>query len=179
VIIPQVKEKRNVTLYLGKMEEMLNDYALGAMKTSFDWVTCTYGLYYSEHPLKTLSDMKELLKPDGRLCIIGPARENNKEFFDFVGSISKIPDPVLFSSNGFMDEAVIPTCINLFNHFDTYEFRNEVVYPDIEGLLSYWRSTTYYNPEIAPKLELLLLDHFRKNETYRIKKEALGVKCWD
>jgi SAM-dependent methyltransferase len=160
-----------------KMEDILKDHFL--IKRSFDWVICTYGLYYSENPEKTLSDLKVMVKPDGHLCIIGPARDNNKEFFDLIGSLSKIPEHILFSSNGFMDEIVIPNCEKLFNQFETYNFKNEVSYPDMDSLMDYWKSTTYFNPEIAPQFEIILKDHFEKNGRYTIKKEAIGVKCWD
>lgn len=166
----------NVSLHCLKMEDILEDYFVWG---SLDWVICTYGLYYSENPEKTLSDLKVMLKPDGHLCIIGPARDNNKEFFDLINSLSKIPDHVLFSSDGFMDEIVLPNCERLFNWGEVYNFHNEVSYPDIDSLLDYWKSTTYYNAEILPKLEIILKNHFEKNGKYTIKKEAMGVKCWD
>lgn len=167
----------NVELRLMKMEDILKDHFL--VKRGFDWVICTYGLYYSDNPKKTLSDLKVMLKPGGRLCIIGPAKKNNKEFFDLINSLSKIPEHILFSSDGFMDETVIPNCVKLFSRFAVYGFTNEVSYPDLDSLLSYWQSTTYYNPEILPKLEVILKNHFEKNGKYTIKKEAMGVKCWD
>jgi ubiquinone/menaquinone biosynthesis C-methylase UbiE len=172
-----IPQNGNILLHQGYMEDIL--HKLISLSGYFDWVTCTYGLYYSTWPFRTIEDFKKLLKPEGHLCIINPARDNNIEFYEMVNSISEVPQSIINTSTVWMDAFVIPFCINLFKEFDVYEFNNEVTYPDPESLLSYWRSTTYYNPDITPKLEVLIKDHFDKNGSYKLTKQALGVKCWD
>jgi ubiquinone/menaquinone biosynthesis C-methylase UbiE len=168
----------NAVLHQGLMEDMAQ--LLFDWSGQFDWVTCTYGLYYSKDTETTLSVLKSLLKPRGRLAIVGPARLNNKNFYEVVGSVSRIPDFVIYSSTVFMDETVMPICRALFKSIEMYEFQNEIVYPDIESVVSYWRSCgTYYDEGALGNFKKQLEEHFAENEDFRVTKEALGIVCRD
>jgi len=165
-----------VTLHQGYLEDVLD--AFPGEREHFDWITCTYGLYYSSNVSKTVHDLESLLKPSGKLVVIGPARRNNESFYALVTKVSTIPEFVIWSSTVFMDQDLIPECEKLFGSIAVHEFENVIVYPTPEAVIDYWRSCgTYYNAEAVPRIQRLLDEHFSLHGDFRITKQALGVVC--
>jgi SAM-dependent methyltransferase len=173
-----LKNVESVSLHHGQLEDVIS--ALPGLQGYFDWITCSYGLYYSKNPERTARDLKTLLKSTGRLVVVGPARRNNESFYALVRQVSTIPDFVVWSSTIFMDQDVIPECRNLFASVVIHEFENEVIYPDPEAVITYWRSCgTYFNADAVPQIRRLLDEHFSHTAEFRIVKQALGVVCCD
>jgi len=175
---PALKNFESVTLYHGRLEDVIS--LLSGLKGGFDWITCSYGLYYSKNPPQTVQDLKMLLKPTGKLVVVGPARRNNESFYALVSQVSTIPDFVVWSSTVFMDQDLIPKCRKLFGSVVIHEFENEVVYPNSDAVITYWKSCgTYFNADAVPQMRQLLEEHFSRNGEFRIVKQALGVVCSD
>ena len=165
-----------VTVHQGYLEDV--PAALPGEKEGFDWITCSYGIYYSKDPRQTVRDLKGLLKPSGKLAVIGPARRNNESFYSLVSRVSSIPRFVVWSSTVFMDEDLIPECRSLFGSVEIHDFENTIVYPTPEAVIEYWKSCgTYYNAEAVPQMRRLLEEHFSKHGDFQITKQALGVVC--
>jgi len=153
---------------------------LAPLEGFFDWITCSYGLYYSKNPEQTVHDLRRLLKPEGRLAVIGPARRNNESFFALIERVAEIPEFVRRTSTVFVDDTLIPTCRQLFRDVTIHQFDNDMVYPDAEGVINYWRSCgTYFKDSAVPELRQLLQAHFADHNEFRVGKQALGVVCSD
>jgi ubiquinone/menaquinone biosynthesis C-methylase UbiE len=168
----------NVGLHHGHLEDV--PAAFPGQSEYFDWITCSYGLYYSKDPKKTVRDLKGLLKPTGKLVVVGPARRNNESFYEIVGKVLTIPRFVVWSSTVFMDEDLIPECRRLFRSVTIHEFENTIVYPDPEAVITYWKSCgTYYDAAAVPQMRQLLDAHFSQHGEFRITKQALGVVSSD
>jgi len=171
-----LKNADSVILHHGRLEDVSS--VLSGLTGYFDWITCSYGLYYSRDPLQTVRDLKLFLKPAGRLVVVGPARRNNESFYALVSQVSTIPDFVLWSSSVFMDRDLIPECRKLFGSVVIHNFENEIVYPNPEALITYWKSCgTYYKADALPQMRRLLEAHFSQHGEFQITKQALGVVC--
>lgn len=163
-----------VRLVAGPMEDILS---LLPERKYYDLVSCCYGLYYSHLPAKTLHDFKELLKADGRLIIVGPDHNNNSELYTLLKSFKPLPNKVE-TVNRFMREVAIPECSKLFVELRCSFFENPVVFPTVESLLEYWRSTDVFNPEIEDDLAEVLLQDFQAKGNFTITKRAIGVLAY-
>jgi ubiquinone/menaquinone biosynthesis C-methylase UbiE len=171
-----LKNGEAVTLHHGYLEDV--PAALPGQCEYFDWITCSYGLYYSRDPKQTVRHLKTLLKPGGKLVVVGPARRNNESFYALVSQVLTIPRFVVWSSTVFMDEDLIPECRNLFSSVTLHEFENIIVYPNAEAVIEYWRSCgTYYKADALPQMRRLLEAHFSQHGEFQITKQALGVVC--
>src|SRR5271165_6009363 len=101
-----VEQQRKLRLIVGGLDDLP-----GALEESsrFDLIFCGYGLYYSADAVATLNQARRGLKPGGRIAIVGPFGPNNKPLFDLVQKSGvSLPAPVVYSSQSFMLQTVLP-----------------------------------------------------------------------
>lgn len=160
-----------IRLVAGPMEDILS---LLPERGYFDVISCCYGLYYSRVPAKMLQDFKKLLKPGGRLIIVGPDRGNNSEFYLLLKNFNPLPQEVKVTSR-LMRDVVVLECRNVFAHVRYSLFQNAVVFPTPESLLNYWLATNLFKPEIQDALAKAILWHFKTKDSFTTTKRAMGV----
>jgi ubiquinone/menaquinone biosynthesis C-methylase UbiE len=171
----QVASRCNAMLHHGNLDA-IEEALPESLRKSFDWITCSYGLYYATDPLAALRTLTEFLKPDGRIVIVGPARQNNESFYSLVRRVAEIPEFIVWSSQTFVDRDLIPECQRLFGSVTVHEFVNEIAYPTPEAVIEYWRSCgTYFREDATPALRNLLVSHFQDHQEFRVTKQALAV----
>lgn len=137
----------------------------------FDLIYSVYAFYYSKNEIKTLGHLKEKLKPAGRIAIMGPYGDNNKDWFDFLYKFMKLSKAVVRSTTTFMDD-IAAYAQNNFKHVQTYEFINNITIPSYEDMKNYWRSNIYYDPQYDPGFENYAKAHFAKHKTFKYFKKA-------
>ena len=81
-------KNKNVILKQGKME----DIEINFENEYFDLIFCCFGLYYSTDYKKTIKDIYNKLKNNGKCFVCGPIKGNNLEF------TLGFSHPVLFKS---------------------------------------------------------------------------------
>ena len=155
--------------------DMLNIDSL-AEKNYFDIVISTYALYYSGNVAKTLQDMKQALKPDGKLVIVGPHGDNNREFFELTDFMA-LPPKVLDSTTTFMDETVMPFCRKHFANVKTDYFTNTVRFPTKQTLVDYWKSNIYHQDRYDHIFDERADSHFKANHEFIVHKKAMAISC--
>jgi ubiquinone/menaquinone biosynthesis C-methylase UbiE len=143
----------------------------------FDLVFCAYGLYYSSDVLRTLQEAKSKLNPGGRIVVAGPFGPNNKQLFDLVrASGVMIAEPVIFSSEKFMLQTVVPWSAENFASSAVHTMVNPVRWATPDRVLNYWQNTTFYDAARRAEFERLLQAHFAEHSQFVNQKWVMLVE---
>lgn len=154
------------------IESALDDFSSSLRRValqpgSFDLVFCAYGLYYGPDAQRTLGEARSWLRADGRIVIVGPFGPNNSPLFELVrASGAAIAEPVVFSSEHFMPQTVLPWAARNFAFTSVHTMVNPVRWATPERVLNYWRNTTFYDAETRPVFEKLLREHFDQHGVF-------------
>jgi len=144
---------------------------------SFDLVFCAYGLYYAAHARQTLQEARSWLRPRGSMVVVGPFGPNNNPLFDLVrGSGAQLAEPVIFASERFMSQVVLPWAAESFEELSVHTMVNRVHWATPERVLNYWQNTTFYDAEKRPRFEELLHSHFEKHGVFINEKWVMLVE---
>jgi SAM-dependent methyltransferase len=151
--------------------------APGVRKARFDLIFCAYGLYYSSDAQGTLREAKALLKPEGRIVVVGPFGPNNKPLFDMLrASGVAIAEPVVFSSEAFMLETVLRWGAENFESVAVHTMVNPVRWTTPERVVNYWQNTTFYDAERRSDFEKLVRSHFAEHSLFVNEKWVMLVE---
>jgi ubiquinone/menaquinone biosynthesis C-methylase UbiE len=143
----------------------------------FDLVFCAYGLYYAADARQTLQEVLSWLKSSGRIVVVGPFGPNNKPLFDLVrNSGVELAEPVIFSSERFMSQIVLPWASKNFEAISLHTLVNRVHWSTPERVLNYWQNTTFYDLEKRPAFEELLHSHFAQRGAFVNEKWVMLVE---
>lgn len=139
----------------------------GTAQNKFDLVFCAYGLYYSADPQRTLNEVRSLLNRKGRIAVIGPFGPNNKPLFDLVRDCGvKLAEPVVYSSELFMLQTVVPWGTRNFESVSLSTMVNPVRWTAPERMINYWQNTTFYDAEKRDEFERRVRAHFERNPAF-------------
>jgi ubiquinone/menaquinone biosynthesis C-methylase UbiE len=167
-----------LTLVEGNLENVpasLHD-ALPA-QIDFDWMFCAYGLYYSSDAPRTLREARSLLKRDGRIVVAGPFGPNNKPLFDLVRESGvNIAEPVVFSSELFMLQMVLPWAARNFESVAVSTMVNPVRWNSAERVMNYWQNTTFYDAGRKDDFKRRVDEHFAKHRVFVNEKWVMLVE---
>lgn len=169
-------QRFNIRLVTGPMEDILD--LLPQDRKYFHMISCCYSLYYSKDVVKTLRDLKQLLKDGGRLLIVGPGSKNNGEFYELLKRFTSQLPPEISYTNNLMSDVVIPECRKMFARVRSSQFTNPISYPTAEALLEYWHATNYYDNQIEARIAQALQEQFRSKLTFTITKRVMGVLAY-
>ena len=167
---------------LAALRATLDDFSgglqnLGLERPSFDLIFCAYGLYYSSDARKTLDEAFSWLKRDGRIVVVGPFGPNNWQLFDLVrASGVTIPDPVISSSERFMNECVVPWGTVKFQSTQISTMVNPVRWATAERVMNYWQNTTFYSADHRQEFEKRLNRHFERHGEFTNEKWVMMVE---
>jgi SAM-dependent methyltransferase len=159
------------------LEDFSSSLTQAGIQGGFDLVFCAYGLYYSSDVLRTLREARSKLNPNGRIVVAGPFGPNNKQLFDLVrASGVTIAAPVIFSSESFMLQTVLPWAAENFESTAVHTMVNPVRWATAERVLNYWQNTTFYDAARRAEFERLLHAHFAANPTFINQKWVMLVE---
>jgi len=159
----------NVITIKGNMDDLpilLNS------ENDFDVVISCFALYYSKDIPQMISKIKKILKPNGRLFVCGPVEGNNKELIQFQKDIS---ESSIKKIRYVMSEDILPEILKNFSQVHDDYFVNPVEFPNVESVMSYWKSYYLYEPTIEKEFSNLLKEYFSKNSIFLTTKKILGV----
>jgi ubiquinone/menaquinone biosynthesis C-methylase UbiE len=154
------------------VEASLQDFSsslrkMGVQPESFDLIFCAYGLYYSSDARRTLTEARAFLKPEGRIAVVGPYGPNNRPLFDLLrASGVAIAQPVIFSSESFMLQAVLPWGAENFESISVHTMVNPVRWSTPERVMNYWQNTTFYDPAKREEFERRVRAHFERHPVF-------------
>ena len=139
----------------------------------FDLITCFYGLYYSKDTKILLQKMISHLTESGHIIIVGPYGKNNEQLFSILKKYFKLPDLVEYSSCSYMEKEVFPVLKETMD-VEKVTFLNEIIYPDYNALINYWKSSTFYNPDFEKELEQEFKNYFENNNKFIVEKHVMA-----
>ena len=143
----------------------------------YDLILCSFALYYSTAPERTVWAFAERLAPRGRVFVCGPARENNRGFLDFCdASVPPHRQPHRREvSLVFMDEVAPHLLGEVFGQVELFRFENPLVFPAPEDVLAYWRSYHLYDPAHEGAFQDALERHFAAHGRFVTHKVVRGA----
>jgi len=142
---------------------------------AFDIVTSIYAIYYADDAKSALTTLARKLKPTGRMAVMGPHGDNNKQWFEFLSQFMKLPANIERISARFMDEEVRPFAENQFERVQILEFVNNIRIPTYADLKNYWVSNVYYKEELDGQFEACAQQHFAKFQSFDFFKKGLLI----
>jgi ubiquinone/menaquinone biosynthesis C-methylase UbiE len=159
---------KRLTCVEGRLEDFSSSLRqAGVQQDVYDLIFCAYGLYYSPDAQRTLREARSKLKPEGRIVVVGPFGPNNKPLFDLVrASGVAIAEPVVFSSESFMLQTVLPWGARNFESISVHTMVNPVRWATPERVLNYWQNTTFYDAEKRSAFEGLVRSHFAEHPVF-------------
>ena len=141
-------------------------------KNSFDLIYSVYAFYYTKNEFKLLNNLKEILKSNGRISIIGPYSDNNKNWWDFLEQFMTVPDSLKKFANTEFMQGIEEYAKTNFQDVKFTEFSNQITFPSIDIFRQYWKSNIYYDPKYDSEFELYAKKHFEKFNNFQYSKKA-------
>ncbi len=141
-------------------------------ENSFDLIYSVYAFYYTKNEFKLLDNLKRKLKSNGRISIIGPHSDNNKDWWNFLAQFMEISDSLTnFANTEFMKGIQNYANENFIEvHFN--EFINQITIPSIDIFEKYWQSNIYYESKFDSEFKSYAKKHFDKNSNFQYSKKA-------
>lgn len=138
----------------------------------FDLIYSVYAFYYTENENNLLNTLKTKLKPGGRISIIGPHSDNNKDWWVFLEQFIKINENYTTYTNTKFMKNVENYAKNNFKEVKIVEFINKIAIPSIDIFRQYWKSNIYYDSAYDSKFEYYAKLHFDKFPNFEYSKKA-------
>ena len=156
--------------YTWNMDEVnTNNSVLGDNK--FDLIYSLYAFYYSKDSLALLDKLKDRLTENGRIVIVGPHGENNKDWFTFINQFIELDDSIMKSSYKFQDDVENYARQN-YENVEVKDFINKITLPSSEELKLYWESNIYYDSTCDEDFKKYSIEYFNSNSEFSYEKKA-------
>lgn len=107
---------------------------------TFDLVSCCFAIYYADDVPFTISEMRRVLKPGGRLFTTGPMRNNKQMFYDVIREATGKPIPPMPGSSRY-DSEFLNTIREQFSSVDVHVFENPLTFDTVEPFVEYTRAS--------------------------------------
>ena len=156
--------------------------------SSFDLVSCCFAIYYAQNTQKTLSEMKRVLKNNGRLFICGPTENNSIELNQIHEKVThrKVPETAILRA-GRIKHEILPIVKKRFGKVKVEIFHNRVSFPTAKSFIDYYSSTLLFKESVPNnEKEKVLEDMYyqvRKNindkKTFDLTKEVIGIIAYE
>ena len=142
---------------------------LSNKKLRFDKIISSYAIYYAKNPIKVIQDCSNYLKPNGYFLITAPCYPHTLiEFADKQKILSnEVKRQINFSSKKlekFLSKKKIKNKI--------FKFKNILKFKNKEDLLTFYRSTVFYNKNKEKDLLRYFDLSFRKRKYLNVLKSA-------
>lgn len=104
----------------------------------FDLVSCCFSIYYLDDIQKTLSGIKRVLKPGGRLFVAAPTQNNAIEMRRLVEDTIGIKTSDAYTKR--TTDVIIPMFEREFKNMNIGIFRNPMNFPTTDVFMDYFKS---------------------------------------
>jgi ubiquinone/menaquinone biosynthesis C-methylase UbiE len=103
---------------------------------TFDLLSCSFAIYYAENIPFTISEMKRVLKPGGKLFTTGPMPQNKQKFYEIIRKATGQTIPPMPGSSRYESE-IYSEVQKQFPKADLIIFENPLVFDTAEPFLTY------------------------------------------
>jgi len=139
---------------------------------SFDLIYSVYAFYYTQDEFKLLDNLKRKLKQNGRISIIGPHSDNNKNWWNFLEQFMKVDDSLKIHANTEFMKGVEKYARENFKEIILDEFVNQITIPSIDVFRQYWKSNIYYDAKFDSEFDAYAKKHFDEFGIFQYSKKA-------
>ena len=165
------KYEGDLTLVTAAMEE----YLATNPDNSKDFISSFYGLYYSQNIEETCQQIHRILETNGNFLVCGPYGNNNASLFSLLEKYYTLPEFVVYSSTTFMKETLSPILSKLSMSLEEKYFVNTISYPDTESLITYLKSSTFFNEDYHDEIIDDLNEHFKTHTVFKVEKHVMAL----
>lgn len=159
--------------------QSVEDFILSSNKSgrSWDLVTAFYGLYYAKNQPDFISNIANIINKNGHVIICGPYGKNNSQLYELLAPYQQIDSFILHTSVDYMDSVVIPEFKK--NGFDIHVDNkvNTISYNNVEEVIKYLNSTTFFDRENIVEVKRDLEGHFNSNSVFAVDKHIKMIVC--
>lgn len=157
---------------------------------NFDKISSCFSIYYADDINMTLSHLKKMLKPFGKLFIIAPTELNAMNFMQMHWTINHLDvDEMAIKRTSRAKDEVIPILKELFKYVDVHAFKNKLVFDDVYEFMEYYcatplfmgsvKDTTKLEAEYKSNVERYIGRQIKARGEYSIYKESYGIIAGD
>ncbi len=139
----------------------------------FDIIIASYSIYYSVNQVWLMLALSLLMKPHGRLFVVGNDKGNNYELVDFIHTLS--PAVIVSNYKPFITPVEIASVSSAYQSSVVYHEVNKVAFPSPTEVVKYWKASCLYKPKLEDAFEDSMNKHFEANEVFVLTKKILGV----
>lgn len=161
----------DLTLVTSAME----DYLSTVPHSSKDFISSFYGLYYTNDIEKTCLQIYQTLQPQGHFLVCGPHGDNNNSLFKLLKKYYSLPELVTYSSSTFMLQTLAPILEKLAMQLEYQYFVNTISYPNVDAVMKYLQSTTFFNKQFYQEIKSDLDLHFKENNSFDVEKHVMAL----
>lgn len=146
-------------------------YRLGNWR--FDIIAASYSIYYSVNQVRLMRELANLLKPHGRLFVVGNDNGNNYELVDFINTLPSAVRQSIYRPFITSNEIVIAS--SAYHSNVIYHEVNKVTFPSPAEVVRYWKASSLYKPSLEDGFQDSMVKHFEANKVFVLTKTILGV----
>lgn len=172
------KAKDRLNEYQGDLDLVsapMESYLAKTPKSSKDFISSFYGLYYSQDINETCLHIHNILQTNGHLLVCGPYGKNNASLFSLLEKYYALPDFVTYSSATFMQETLAPILSELSMSLEEQYFVNTISYPNTDAVITYLKSSTFFNEKYCNEIEKDLNQHFESHSSFDVEKHVIAL----
>lgn len=162
----------NATTTVGKMEN-IEDIFSGE---KFDLIHSAYALYNGETPIDTIKQICSLTIDGGKFLVVGPYGKNQDDFYKDLGNCQEVDKRMVWNSQKFMEEIVIPKVKLLYGKVNTYTASNVITFSKLDDLMAFWRSN-YFNKDTEECIKEMFNKKLIDNGKYVLIKHIMTVEA--
>lgn len=153
----------------------LDDVTTYFKESRFNLILSTYAIYYSRNMLSLLSSLRHLLNDNGQVFVCGYGKGTNQEFYDLVNKLVNDESRKIGSIEDFMEEQDIAQVARSYSSYRIVRLANSVVFRSAENVLAWWKNHNSYIPELHREVCHTIDQYLKKNGSFRMTKNVLGV----
>lgn len=160
---------KNVEAFVADMVDLGKEVAARWPGRKFNLVHSSYALYYADDVPSVLSQMVDLLLPDGRLAVFTPNQPHG--MVDFVRRFAPIPAEV-DDSLTFGPRALEPFVRARFKDVAIHHFHNEMQVTELSDAMNFYRATTYFHAPSVAEVEAAISREISQHGAFRYVKNG-------
>jgi len=125
------------------------DEKLPFIPESFDHVVSSYAIYYAEDVCAILEEIKRVLKPAGKVLLIGPTDRNAEELYAFNENMFgfKRDGKVTIRTNR-LEKEFYPAMVKAFSRAISEKIDSKLIFPNKDEFLKYYRATLLFEESV-------------------------------
>lgn len=139
--------------------------------TGFDLIYSVYAFYYSADMVKLLFRLEKLLKPGGKICILGYGTRSNEQLIALINQTGGDAKPY----SDFIALEQIERAAPLFSNIKCERLLNTTRFPNKREVMSWLASSELNDPRLTEAIGSAITDVITSTGVFMMTKETVCV----